>query len=221
MKKLFIVFVVLGLLIAAKAYAIPFEFYNITNNNVVDAAFGEAQLSVEVTNQALNDYHRVGFTFENSGPELSSITQVYFDDNSGILSGFSPWDPFFDYDDPGVDFSTGASPGNLPGGDPFGFAADFSAGSESPVQPNGVNPTETLGIRFDLESGISFDNVVAAINSGALRIGIHVQGFASDGSESFITSNISSVPEPAAMLLLGGGLICFAVVGRKKFFKKD
>ena len=31
---------------------------------------------------------------------------------------------------------------------------------------------------------------------------------------------ISDIPEPATMLLLGAGLICFAVVGKKKFFKK-
>jgi hypothetical protein len=30
----------------------------------------------------------------------------------------------------------------------------------------------------------------------------------------------SDIPEPATMLLLGAGLICFAVVGKKKFFNK-
>ena len=86
---------------------------------------------------------------------------------------------------------------------------------------NGVNPNERIGILFNFEGDL-FDNVIAAIDTGQLRIGIHVQGFASGGSESFVTGNgISSVPEPAAMLLLGGGLICFAVVGRKKFYKKD
>ena len=30
----------------------------------------------------------------------------------------------------------------------------------------------------------------------------------------------SDIPEPATMLLLGAGLICFAVVGKKKFLKK-
>jgi len=32
---------------------------------------------------------------------------------------------------------------------------------------------------------------------------------------------LSDIPEPAAMLLLGSGLICFAAVGRKRFLKKE
>jgi len=32
--------------------------------------------------------------------------------------------------------------------------------------------------------------------------------------------SFSDIPEPATMLLLGTGLICFAVFGRRKFFKK-
>ena len=86
MKKLFIVFVALGFLTAAQAYAIPFEFYNITGNNSGDAAIGEAQLSVEVTTRLGN--LGVGFTFANSGPEDSSIADIYFDDDSEILFDF-------------------------------------------------------------------------------------------------------------------------------------
>jgi hypothetical protein len=87
--------------------------------------------------------------------------------------------------------------------------------SDSPVEPNGVNPGESLGILFDILGGNSFANVIDDINSGALRIGIHVQGFASGGSESFV-----NVPEPATLVLLGVGLIVLAWFGRKSFFKK-
>lgn len=45
---------------------------------------------------------------------------------------------------------------------------------------------------FDLQSGLDCDDVLAALNldgaDGGLRIGIHVQGFASGGSESFVNN---------------------------------
>ena len=71
-----------ALLIPFQANAALYSFYNITNNDAGDAAIGEAQLSVDVTD---NGGNQVLFTFLNSGPEASSITDVYFDDNSGQL----------------------------------------------------------------------------------------------------------------------------------------
>jgi len=41
-------------------------------------------------------------------------------------------------------------------------------------------------IKFSLASGKTFADVVAALNSGALRVGIHVQAFANGQSESFV-----------------------------------
>jgi len=69
-----------------------------------------------------------------------------FDDGSlvGIFS--------IDNSDPGVAFSDPAVPGNLPGANnaspAFVATTGFSADSDPPVQPNGVNPGETLGILF-------------------------------------------------------------------------
>jgi hypothetical protein len=211
MKKHLILFIVLGFLIASPAYASLFGFYNITNNKAADAAIGEAQLSVYVV-QSDDD---VIFAFRNIGPEASSITQVYFDDDSSLLDEILSLD-----EGPGVSFHVGANPPNLPGGNTVGFTSDFSIGPDAPVQPNGVNPNEYLDVLFSLETGALFSQVIADMESGALRIGIHVQGYTSEGSESFVTHNTNSIPEPATMLLLGSGLIGFAVVGRKKFFSK-
>ena len=218
MKIYALILIAIGLLTGGPAHAALFGFDNITNNNAGDAAIGELQISVEVTDAGSD---QVLFTFLNSGPEASSIADVYFDDGS-LLDFVYLIDADDNGGDPGVDFSQGASPPNLPGANnaspPFVTSADLSFDSDPPAQPNGVNPGESLGILFDILSGSSFDDVIDSIESTDLRIGIHVQGFASGGSESFVNN---PVPEPATMLLLGSGLISLAGSGRKKFFKKS
>ena len=199
------------------AQALKLPFYNITNNNSVDAAIGEAQLWVEVEDGGgCGGTARALFTFGNDGLAPSSICDVYFDD--GSLLGIHSID---DSITAGVSFSAGASPGNLPGANnispSFVTTAGFSADSDEPaVQQNGVNPGEELGICFNLQDGRTYTDVIDELGTGELRIGIHVQGFASGGSESFVT-----VPEPATIVLFGTGLIGLAGLGRKKFFKQN
>lgn len=189
-------------LIPVQSNAALYSFFNITNNNAGDAAIGEAQLSVDVTDPGGN---QVLFTFLNEGPEASSICDVYFDDNSGQLLSIAS----IDDSHVGVSFSEGATPANLSGGNSIGFSADFSADSNAPVEPNGVNPGEYLGLTFNLAASSNFDSVLSAMNSGDMLVGIHVQGFASGGSESFVT------PIPPTVLLLGSSLIGLAGIRRK------
>jgi len=170
------------LLAPTVAPATPLGFYNITANDPGDAAIGEAQLWVDVTEPGGG---QVAFTFNNDGPDPCSIAGVFFDD--GTLLGVASI-----IESDGVSFSLGSSPPNLPGWDlldpNFEATADFSADSDPPVQPNGVNPGEYLILVFDLQSGSTFSDVVDDLSSGALRIGIHVQGYASAGSESFVNN---------------------------------
>lgn len=195
-----------GLALAGQAQAVAVSFFCITGG--ANCATGVAQFGVDVTDPGGG---QVKFTFTNDVGDASSITDVYFDDGSllGIASISSS---------AGVSFTQIASPANLPGGNnaspPFVTTAGFSADSDPPTQPNGVNAaTENLMIFFDLIAGQSFADVIAELTSGELRIGIHGQGFGDGGSESFVNVPI---PIPPAVWLLGSGLVALIGIGRRR-----
>ena len=183
--------------VSTAAHAVTFTFECITNNSPTDCGIGEAQITVDVIAGPGAD--QVTFHFKNSGPLDSSLTDIYFD-NGSLLAIASV------VDGPGTDFEPVASPPELAGGDtltpPFETTEGFSADSEPPVQPNGANPDEWVKILFDLLPGKTIDDTLAALEDGSLRIGIRVQGFESEGSESFV-----NVPEPALGWLVAGALV--------------
>jgi PEP-CTERM motif len=185
----------LGLAAAATAQGSPiYGFSGVTANNTNDVLAGEAQLSVELFDLGAG---QVSFVFSNAGPAASSITDVYFDDDL-LLALLSI------QNGPGVSFSAGASPSNLPGGNAINFIGNTALGADSdaPAQPNGVNPGEMLGLTMQLLNNQTFADVLSDIGSGDLRIGIHVQGFDGGGSESFVNT-----PEPSTLLLALVGLV--------------
>jgi hypothetical protein len=166
-----------------------------TPNNLADALIGEAQMSLEVTDAG---FGRVLFTFRNAGSQASSITDIYIDDGS-LLNLAVIHNTIGS-----VEFSPNPSPPNLPRAQnvvPV-FVADaaLSADSDPPVQPLGINPYESLGIEYTISEGANFQTVIDELNTGVMRVGIHVQGYDSEGSESFIHT-----PEPVTALFLALG----------------
>jgi hypothetical protein len=201
---------------ALPTYAVTLDFFCITNNSPSDCAIGEAQLSVDVLDISGN---QVLFNIMNNGPiDDAIIRQVYFDDGTLLDIAY-----LIDANDgvggdAGVDFSVGASPPDLPGGNSispaFNVTAGFLTDADVP-QPNvnGIGAGETLGIVFDLQVGNTYADVIDDLTTGALRIGVHVQAFESRGSESFVNN---PVPVPAAVWLFGSGLLGLVGVARRK-----
>ena len=185
-----------------------FGCFNITGNNPVNAAAGEAQLWLGVYDVTeVDGVLQAEFVLKNdnpTGPEvMMRINDIYFDD--GTLEYLSDVDNnpfgwsqvvFFVY--PGNN-------DNLPGGEnlvpPFETTEHWTAQPGTPrPQRNAVGPHEAVGIVFEMTPGFTFDDLADALDTGALRIGIHVQGFSDGGSESFVCGG-----EPTAITLASFG----------------
>lgn len=200
------------LMLSSSAFALEITtayFNNITNNSNINVA---SQLSVDIKELSVGG-DQVNFVFHNAGLNDASITDVYFED--GTLLGIAAI-----INTNGVAFSQYASPSNPPGGNTVGFTthAGFSADSDSPTAPNGVNPNEELTITFNLIFGQTYSDTVAALNSGKLRIALHVQSI--DGvtpGQGYSDSDtfVNKVPEPGTLLILGGCLAMGLVYRRK------
>jgi len=207
------------------AASTTYGFYGITLNDTSGGAVvdGVANLSVEVIDLGFNSllgFNQVEFKFINSSTS-SSLTDVYFDDGS-LLGIASITDS-----GTGVSFSQFASPGNLPGANlaspAFQTTAGFSADSNPAVSPNGVTNGEWVAIKFNLLSGKTYADTLAALalpnggGAGDLRIGLHVQSYPGGYSESFINNPVP-VPEAStyAMMLAGLGLVGLMGAARRK-----
>lgn len=198
--------------LAGAAQAQNYSFSCVSGNSATNCATGTNQLSMTLTQGA----GFVDFRFSNTGPRASSITDIYwdwadgealFDGSVGTISSSS-----------GVSFNWGANPDNLPSGRSLTprFSADLGADSNSPTQPNGVNPGEWVSFRF--LTGVT--STATDLLNGDLRIGLHVQGFSNGGSESFVngrsTPIASPAPEPETYAMMLAGLAIVGGIARRK-----
>jgi hypothetical protein len=193
------------LMMAGSANATSFTFARITNTNVENLA---GQLSVDVTaNGAFVD-----FRFTNAVGTPSSIADIYFDD--GTLLGIAS----ITDSGVGVAFTRNATPGDLPGrhlaSPPFVTTAGFTADSDPPVAPDGVNlASEWVTITFSLINNMTYADTIAALNDGSLRIGLHVQAIGTAGGSD---SYVNTVPDGGmTLMLLGGALVGLGALRRR------
>jgi hypothetical protein len=187
---------------------------------------GTNQLVCEVRDDLPNfsplGANQARFRFLNMGPIQSSITDIYFEDGS-LLSIASVINNVTS----GVSFSQYASPRHLPShtsaSPAFASHKDFQADSDSPAQPNGVNPGEEVSIIFNLQSTKTIADVLACLSRAGeagynpadhdgLRIGLHIQGYADGSSNSYVNlppppDSVIPLPNIAGLGLAGLGII--------------
>jgi hypothetical protein len=214
---LLLVFALCGEVSFVQAQTIYVDFYCITpgaSQTAIDT--GEEQLRLYVTKHPTEEV--AYFEFINLDGFPSSITDIYIDDGQlcDLLYIVDKDEPAGGpYGHPDVDFSIGATPGNLPAGQyadpPFVATKRFSMDSDPPTQPWGINPGQWLGAYYSIAPDKTVFDIEQEILSGDLRIGYHVQSFGDGSSASFINT-----PEPASILLLGLGTLVFLKKSKNK-----
>lgn len=217
-------------LCAGMAAADPVElsFTRITNNS--SAAIGTqsaSQFKVVVDrfsagNAASNLAEVVSFTFTNTsasaGGIYCSIAEIYFDD--GTIMGFAT--PSMQQ--AGTEFKAGyARPQNLPGASALNpvFEATQNFVADAVGNPSkGIDlATDSLTLYFNLldwqnnQQGVTFDDTLAALRNGDLRIGLHVHSLPNGQSDAYVNNPLPPevvlipLPGAAALGLAGLGMI--------------
>ena len=189
------------------APASAFGFSNIAGGDTPGDAYVNS-----FTYTVVNQGSAVRFDIFNSGNNAAApnmfISKVFFDDN-GYLSAPS----LYGTNVGEVSFSGGPSNDQLPqGGNDFTTDYAFSR-NPGPGNAGGIQGAESFPVSFRGD----YVNIIAALNSGALRVGLHVQSLP-NGSDSYISTssaNTQDTPEPLTMLAAG------AAVGFGTMFKKQ
>jgi hypothetical protein len=211
--------VVVGLVLvcgsAAFATPVTLNFTRITSNSSENVA-SQMTCVVDLFQAASGGNPEVvSFRFENAVGIQSSVSEVYFDD--GPLLGIAS------IDQKGASFIGGsASPVDLPGGQnltpAFNATRAFSADAQGNPSEGLDVASDHLEMRFNLINNKTFDDIIASINDGSLRIGLHVRSIgAGQNSDGFVnTPPTVVIPLPGAAGMSLAGLLGLAAVRRRR-----
>lgn len=197
-------------LAACALHPVPVQAETIYRLNVFTSNgvyFDDVGLRMSVTVSEESGLAR--FDFSNESSMNAVISAVYFE--HGMLGSLESV-----IEGPGTSFSWPAHPGNLQSGQNLSppFSTWFSADADPPPTSNGIDPGETLTVRFNLPQQAPFAGVLEQLDSGSMRIGVHVIALPDGSSEAAVT------PEPTAALLLFGGAVLTLAAGRPRRLRR-
>jgi len=180
---------------SADATLIPLE--PLTEGGEYDEISGLNLYAVIVDNGS-----QVGIEVHNDSTINSSIAEIYFEE--GVLDGIVGLESEGE-----VLFREVANPATLPSANEIvpSFTAAYSVEALPPSPHNGINPGESLTVKFGLDEGITYHDLCRQMENGSLRIGLHVTALPNDLSLPMVSS--APVPEPTTLALLSMGCLFF------------
>jgi len=203
--------------VSAQAASLHYQFERITGN-------ASESLSRQLGMQVESRSGGALFTFRNDLGVASSVTDIYFDDHrSGLFRSIA----YSADSGVGVSFDSQAAPANLPGGKAAGFSASFSGDSNNRsvergvvtagVPANGLNRDgEWVSFLGFWAGAANFEGLLAAIDRGDFRVGLHVQAIGLSGTSDSYVNQPSAVPLPAAAWLFASALFGFVVISNRR-----
>jgi hypothetical protein len=221
---------------SASAQAVVYDFdYQVWGDSsiaLVNAAGG--QVFVEVTENLATIANDVSFRFTNTIPFAeSTIVNIFFDTGnySGLFSGMS-----ISEQSAGVLLTLPGDRPNMNIGNSFdtNFTEDYTVGRGNGFpankSTNGINLGEHIVLTGMLGEGMSFTDVVYAMNVGiddnqtVARTGLRISqivhriwGVKEDSDHgAFVTANVMPVPEADTWALMLAGLGVLGVMARRR-----
>ena len=216
-------------MVGGAANAAQMTLTKITNNTNFSAV---SQIVIDVIDNTTSALFKVsGIT----GNALSAfyISEAYWDDNGGLFSAISIDSSSNGQNNSVVSWkTTGVTPPNLPSGNTanptFDGTGGLKAAANNPSPTNGVGINEFVQFKLTYTNGTSFADVISDLKDGSLRLGLHVQGHNTGGSETYVAggckgddcgdggSGIDPVPVPASLPLLIGALGLTGYIARRR-----
>lgn len=225
----------------AQAAAVYTYDFKMSGGAYSSLAWVSSHLFVEVTENSSTAANDVLFKFTNEIPILNpamppSVAYLYFDTGTGPYSGLFTGMSVTETSG-GVNFVPRTPPTSSPFFDavaPFTPDYKFGLSSTFPLDNpiNGINPGEYAVLSTTLNSGMTFADLISAMNVGTnanaataaagLRVGVFTYynaGTQRDDAAHVTNSlvSVASVPLPAAwpMMMAGLGLMGFVARRRK------